>query len=144
MYDSPTSWFTQEAPIGLAGGLNLYGYANGDPVHFSDPFGLCPSCIGALGGALLGGGGRAVYHYLNDRPLSDGLLEWTVGGAVAGATLGVGYSALAARGATAAAAASGAGAAGGAAFQNGSRIQQLVETSKGSFESPRLPLMART
>jgi hypothetical protein len=27
-------------PIGLAGGLNLYGYANGDPVNFSDPFGL--------------------------------------------------------------------------------------------------------
>jgi hypothetical protein len=26
----------------LAGGLNLYGFANGDPVNFSDPFGLCP------------------------------------------------------------------------------------------------------
>jgi hypothetical protein len=34
--------FTQEDPIGLAGGLNLYGFANGDPVNFSDPFGLCP------------------------------------------------------------------------------------------------------
>lgn len=27
-------------PIGLAGGLNLYGYAQGDPVNFLDPFGL--------------------------------------------------------------------------------------------------------
>ena len=27
-------------PIGLAGGLNLYGYANGDPINGSDPFGL--------------------------------------------------------------------------------------------------------
>lgn len=32
--------FTQEDPAGLAGGLNLYGFAGGDPVNFSDPFGL--------------------------------------------------------------------------------------------------------
>jgi hypothetical protein len=25
----------------LAGGLNAYGFAGGDPVNFSDPFGLC-------------------------------------------------------------------------------------------------------
>ena len=36
-------WFyTQQDPIGIAGGLNLYGFAGGDPVNFSDPFGLCP------------------------------------------------------------------------------------------------------
>jgi uncharacterized protein RhaS with RHS repeats len=34
--------FTQLDPIGLAGGLNLYGFAGGDPVNFSDPFGLNP------------------------------------------------------------------------------------------------------
>jgi len=38
-YDPLTGRFTQEDPIGLAGGLNLYGFANGDPVNFSDPFG---------------------------------------------------------------------------------------------------------
>jgi uncharacterized protein RhaS with RHS repeats len=32
--------YTQQDPIGIAGGLNLYGYANGDPINFSDPFGL--------------------------------------------------------------------------------------------------------
>lgn len=31
---------TQEDPIGIAGGLNLYGYAGGDPINYSDPFGL--------------------------------------------------------------------------------------------------------
>jgi len=40
-YDPQTGQFTQEDPIGLAGGLNLYGLANGDPVNYSDPFGLC-------------------------------------------------------------------------------------------------------
>jgi murein DD-endopeptidase MepM/ murein hydrolase activator NlpD len=47
--------FTQLDPIGLAGGLNLYGFADGDPVNFSDPFGLCPEditgkpCLNPLG-----------------------------------------------------------------------------------------------
>jgi RHS repeat-associated protein len=39
-YDPATGRFTQQDPIGLAGGLNLYGFANGDPVNFTDPFGL--------------------------------------------------------------------------------------------------------
>jgi RHS repeat-associated protein len=44
VYDPATGRFTQDDPIGLAGGLNLYGFANSDPVNVSDPFGLltCP------------------------------------------------------------------------------------------------------
>ena len=41
-YDPNTGRFTQQDPIGFAGGINLYGYAGGDPVNFSDPFGLNP------------------------------------------------------------------------------------------------------
>lgn len=41
-YDPNSGQFTQEDPIGLAGGLNLFGFAQGDPINYSDPFGLCP------------------------------------------------------------------------------------------------------
>lgn len=39
-YDPATGRFTQEDPIGLGGGLNSYGFANGDAINLSDPFGL--------------------------------------------------------------------------------------------------------
>jgi RHS repeat-associated protein len=41
-YDPASGQFTQPDPIGLAGGLNSYGFAAGDPVSYSDPYGLCP------------------------------------------------------------------------------------------------------
>jgi RHS repeat-associated protein len=39
-YDPATGQFTQQDPIGIAGGLNSYGFAEGDPVTYSDPYGL--------------------------------------------------------------------------------------------------------
>ena len=39
-YDPATGQFTQPDPIGLAGGLNSYGFAAADPVTYSDPYGL--------------------------------------------------------------------------------------------------------
>ena len=39
-YDPATGQFTQPDPIGLAGGLNAYGFAAGDPVTYNDPYGL--------------------------------------------------------------------------------------------------------
>lgn len=44
-YDSETGRWTQEDPIGIAGGINVFGFAAGDPVNYSDPFGLCPEFI---------------------------------------------------------------------------------------------------
>jgi RHS repeat-associated protein len=41
-YNPQTAQFTQPDPIGLSGGLNIYGFAAGDPVSYSDPYGLCP------------------------------------------------------------------------------------------------------
>ncbi|WP_414682961.1 RHS repeat-associated core domain-containing protein [Longimicrobium sp.] len=40
-YDPATGQFTQTDPIGLAGGMNAYGFAAGDPVTYGDPYGLC-------------------------------------------------------------------------------------------------------
>ncbi len=51
-YDPQTGQFTQADPIGIAGGLNAYGFADGDPVTYSDPYGLCtpmPECLTGLG-----------------------------------------------------------------------------------------------
>ncbi|MFN2637433.1 MAG: RHS repeat-associated core domain-containing protein [Gemmatimonadaceae bacterium] len=51
-YDPQTGQFTQQDPMGLAGGLNLYGFADGDPVNFSDPLGLCPNPMAGGFGSL--------------------------------------------------------------------------------------------
>ena len=44
-YDPQSGQFTQPDPVGLAGGLNAYGFAAGDPVSYSDPYGLCPAYL---------------------------------------------------------------------------------------------------
>ena len=54
-YVANTGQFTQQDPIGLAGGLNLYGYAGGDPINFDDPFGLKDVYVGCRDVEGLGG-----------------------------------------------------------------------------------------
>lgn len=41
-YDQRTGRWTQEDPIGLAGGVNLYQFNGNNPAAYTDPFGLCP------------------------------------------------------------------------------------------------------
>ncbi|HEU0052333.1 MAG TPA: RHS repeat-associated core domain-containing protein, partial [Longimicrobium sp.] len=103
-FDPNSGRFTQEDPLGLAGGLNLYGFGGGDPVTYSDPYGLfrcpgdpgCPpppvgtrvlqgTVIGAGGGAAVGvgctvvTGGLCALGPAEAMPLAGGL-----GGAISG------------------------------------------------------------
>src|SRR5438477_1696717 len=76
-YDPQTGRFMQDDPIGLPGGCNLYGFASGDPVNFSDPFGLCKDSNGLERGRDFCPGGQGLK--------SAGLLDpvmWVSGGVV--------------------------------------------------------------
>ncbi len=44
-YNTQTGRFISEDPIGLAGGINLYGYVGNNPTGFGDPSGLTGRCI---------------------------------------------------------------------------------------------------
>jgi RHS repeat-associated protein len=100
--DPSSGRFTQEDPIGLAGGLNAYGFANGDPVNYADPFGLkpCPpdnDCGPGEWGPILGAGCPAISDACNAAPLipksgKEALVK--TGVVVGAAALGVAAPAL--------------------------------------------------
>ena len=57
-YDGATGQFNQQDPIGLAGGSNTYGFTGGDPINYTDPFGLCVAvvdCPVTIGAGIVGG-----------------------------------------------------------------------------------------
>lgn len=80
-YDPATGRFLQRDPIGIRGGLNVYLYANGDPLMFVDPYGL--DFWGSAGGFFLditGGRGKTWLDRWADR--SKGATGTCVGGGV--------------------------------------------------------------
>ena len=107
-YDPGAGRFTQEDPIGLAGGLNLYGFAGSNPANFSDPFGLCPphndnlsdctgfwTVAGAATGALLGGvGGGTGGFFLGGIGTVPGVSIGAMKGAFVGAVTGAAVDGL--------------------------------------------------
>ncbi len=80
-YDANSGRFTQVDPIGLAGGWNIYGFVGGDPMSYSDPFGLCldpnnPKCSN-YGGAVAFGGFQGSLVFGAGATIAAGI--WTNG-----------------------------------------------------------------
>jgi RHS repeat-associated protein len=81
-YEPETGRYFTPDPIGLAGGLNLYGYVNNNPVNFIDPEGLNPGVlVGAIAGGVSGAmSGIQTGNYLS--AIAGGVTGALVGGAV--------------------------------------------------------------
>ncbi|MGH2607712.1 MAG: RHS repeat-associated core domain-containing protein, partial [Tepidiformaceae bacterium] len=88
-YDQTTGRWTQEDPIGIAGGVNLYQYVGNNPATFTDPFGLRADTLRFESEPL-----RAVFSSLRgqspafDRQMSDMEQSTVVTNVVAGEAFG--------------------------------------------------------
>ncbi|WP_159084415.1 RHS repeat-associated core domain-containing protein [Dongshaea marina] len=92
-YDPETGRYITSDPIGLVGGVNTYGYALGNSINLSDPYGLCPWCVV---GAVISGGINAYSQYQENKGFNN--FNWVdfLGSTATGA-LGGGLGTLASR-----------------------------------------------
>ncbi|MBC8441923.1 MAG: RHS repeat protein, partial [Deltaproteobacteria bacterium] len=85
-YMPSTGRFISEDPIGIAGGLNLYGYVYNDAVNFVDPLGLTPA--GVVVGAIAGGVSGAIAGIQSGNYVSG------IAGGITGALVGAAFGAV--------------------------------------------------
>ena len=78
-------------------GLNLYAYANNNPIMYYDPSGHSAILIGLIIGALIGFGIAAYIDYRDDGQIFNGSVAWYdyLGATVLGGAIGAGLGAFA-------------------------------------------------
>jgi RHS repeat-associated protein len=90
-YEPRTGRFLSEDPIGLAGGINPYGFAGADPVNKADPTGLAYRCRGdgtayllvtngQVWGAWISWGSWGCHNYETGDDSNEGVRDMRGGG----------------------------------------------------------------
>jgi RHS repeat-associated protein len=75
-YDAVTGRYVQSDPIGLAGGLNPYLYAEANPLRYSDPLGLTSVTLAFY----YGRGGAVTFGWEGGKPFVTADVGFGVGG----------------------------------------------------------------
>jgi RHS repeat-associated protein len=80
-YDSETGRWVSKDPLGFGGGLNLFGYADGDPVNLLDWTGAAPTRAELTSLAELMGVGSTANIINEHAPMMDSVSHGDIGGA---------------------------------------------------------------